>query len=510
VTASTASSAPTGASATFASTSTQPLPERPDFNGDGYADLAVGVPQEGIDDPHGSEGGVNVIYGSAGGLSSAGNQFWSQNSPGILGVAEPLDQFGWAVGWADFNHDGYDDLAVGTPAEQVAGVLTAGCVNVIYGSATGLTSTGNQLWSQHSTGILGSPEQDDEFGESVAGGDFNGDGYGDLAIGVTGEDEQAGVVQIIDGSSAGLTANGNQVLRQQHGTPGPDHFGTAVAAGNFDGDAYDDLAVGAPDQTVKDAASAGAVSVFSGSATGLTTHDSTLWDQGGHGLRGKPTTMEDMGSSLTVGDLNGDGFDDLAAAVPYGTVGSVANAGEAVVIYGSRRGLTAAGNQVWNQDSPGVPGTAEPYDRLSAVAAGDFDGDGNGDLALGYGDESLGDVLRAGAVIVLYGGDGGLTSARSQLWTQDTAGVLGTAEEDDEFGLALTTSDFDSDGLTDLAVGVPIDGQGGDVEGGGVNVLYGTSGGLSPADNQLWTQDSPGIMGTSESFDFFGAALAPR
>ena len=67
------------------------------FDGDGFTDLAVGVWQEGVGEVP-SAGAVNVLYGSAGGLTANGNQAWTQNSPGILDQAEELDQFGSALG----------------------------------------------------------------------------------------------------------------------------------------------------------------------------------------------------------------------------------------------------------------------------------------------------------------------------------------------------------------------------------------------------------------------------
>src|SRR5262245_36665004 len=85
---------------------------------------------------------------------------------------------------ADFNGDGYSDLAIGVPGEEVGGKKQAGAVNVIYGSATGLSAGGgdtgvppNQLWTQDSPGVLGVAEKEDAFGSAIAAGDFNGDGY---------------------------------------------------------------------------------------------------------------------------------------------------------------------------------------------------------------------------------------------------------------------------------------------------------------------------------------------
>src|SRR5262245_14484077 len=90
---------------------------RADFNGDGRDDLAVGVPGE--DTPTADAGAVNVLYGSAGGLSDAGNQYWTRDSAGILGEAGSGDALGFSVATGDFNGDGLGDLAVGAPSDDV-------------------------------------------------------------------------------------------------------------------------------------------------------------------------------------------------------------------------------------------------------------------------------------------------------------------------------------------------------------------------------------------------------
>src|SRR5688500_16351951 len=90
----------------------------PDFNGDGFADLAISVPFESVGSATGA-GAVNVIYGSGSGLASAGDQIWTQNSSGIAESAQANDQFGRSPVWGDFDNDGFDDLAVGVPLENV-------------------------------------------------------------------------------------------------------------------------------------------------------------------------------------------------------------------------------------------------------------------------------------------------------------------------------------------------------------------------------------------------------
>ncbi len=213
-----------------------------DFNGDGFADLAIGVPGE-----NSARGRVNVIYGAFGGLTSSGNQRWTQGSDGILDDSEGGDVFGAALAAGDFNGDGFADLAIGVPGENSA----RGRVNVIYGAFGGLTSSGNQRWTQGSDGILDDSEGGDGFGAALAAGDFNGDGFADLAIGVPGENSARGRVNVIYGAFGGLTSNGNQRWTQGSDgilddAEGGDVFGNDLAAGDFSSEGFDDLAIGVP------------------------------------------------------------------------------------------------------------------------------------------------------------------------------------------------------------------------------------------------------------------------
>ena len=482
-----------------------------DFDNDGFVDLAVGAVFEDVGTVGGA-GAVNVLYGSAGGLTGAGSQLFSQDSPGVPGTAERGDQFGSALAAGDFDNDGFADLAVGVVHEGVGAAIGAGAVNVLYGSAAGLTSSGSQLFFQGAGGVVGAAETEDEFGSALDAGDFDNDGFADLAVGVhfesIGSAAGAGVVNVLSGSADGLTGSGSQLFRQGAGgvlgTPEDnDQFGSSLAAGDFDNDGFADLAIGAPLETVASVEQLGSVNVLSGSAGGLTGSGSQLLSEGLNGLPGNPENSDQFGWSLAAGDFDNDGFADLAV----GLRGEDFDAGAVIVLSGSAGGLSGSGGRVFRQGAGGVAGRSELGDRFAhALAAGDFDNDGFADLAAGAPLEDIGTVSDAGAINVLYGSAGGLTAAGNQQFWQGAGGVAGTAESSDAFGWSLAAGDFDNDDLADLAVGVPFEDIGA-VDAGAINVLYGSAGGLTAAGDQQFWQGAAGVAGAAETSDSFGFAL---
>src|SRR6056297_1585701 len=250
-----------------------------DFNGDGYLDLAIGVPFEdrGPSDAQIADSGwVHEIFGGPGGLdASSGEDVWDQ-SDAVAGSVEAGDENGFAVTTGDFNGDGYDDLAWGSPGEAIGSEDRAGAINVVYSSATGLTEDGNRQFHQDTDGIGGIAQAGDELGFSIAAGDFNNDGFDDVAFGAPREDigsvNSAGLVQILYGAASGLTTAGSLSLdRNDAGMGGvglEDWFGEALAVGDFNGDLYADLAIGAP-LDARSAINAGTVHLIYGSPNGL-------------------------------------------------------------------------------------------------------------------------------------------------------------------------------------------------------------------------------------------------
>ncbi len=415
-----------------------------DFDGDGYTDLAIGVPREELDGDQ-NAGVVHVLYGAASGLSFLGNQLFDQDNATTGSFAEPDDWFGAALAVGDFNNDGYDDLAIGSPYEDLGAVQDAGAVLVLFGAGSGLDAAGSQ-W-------------------------------------------------IIQAEIVGTAELG-------------DKFGSALAAADFDGDGFDDLAIGVPGQTVGSVTGAGVVNLKWGSATGLVASpDVDQWHQDRSGIAGSCEVDDGFGNNLAAGDFNADGFDDLVVGVWLEDIGTEVDAGAFHIIQGSPAGLTATGSQLLYQDNFGT-NSSESGDKFgSSFTAADFNNDGYPDLVVGTPWEDWAAVVDVGMVQFIPGSAGGLDGASGVSITENNL-LNGAAQSGGEqFGRALAAGDFNNDGFNDLAIGTPYEDLSGQTDAGTVYVLYGATTGLS-MNNAYLDQCTAGYGGTCESDDLFGLSLA--
>ncbi|MFD5573497.1 FG-GAP repeat protein [Streptomyces cadmiisoli] len=407
---------------------------------------------------------------------------------GVLGsVQVPVAQAAGDTVPADFNGDGYRDAVLRVPGADVAGREHAGAVVVLYGSATGLSAKSRALITQNSSGVPGTAERGDYFGASTASADLDRDGYADLVVGAPYEDLAQGVdkgmVTILWGSRSGLVSGralpvpdelqdferiGRDVTAAGKGTsstslvtvggwndthtfqgpftrsggPASSNMGlnqwfSSVTAGDLDRDGrVDTVAV------------AGRESRQSGGRLHVNAENQPHWSV--------PLTH---GNALvaTVGDVNGDGYGDIVAGDPdepdrRGVDGELG--GRILIWYGSREGVpTDAVPVVVSQDTAGVPGSGEKYDRFgSSVVVADFDRDGVGDIAVGTPGEKLGTVAGAGSVTVIPGRRTGTPGSGAWSYSQDTTGVPGAGETDDRFGTTVSAGDVNRDGRSELMI----------------------------------------------------------
>lgn len=189
----------------------------------------------------------------------------------VAGVTDAAGaQFGAAEAIGDFNHDGFADVAIGAPGDKV-GTAASGSVYVFKGSATGIVTTSGIRLTQTNTAT--GNEAGDRFGAALAAGDFNKDGFTDLAVGIPGEAvgsaAQAGAIAVFNGKAAGLTTG--TWMDQDTGAganEAGDLFGSSLAAGDLNGDTFTDLAIGTPGEASGTEPKSGSVYVYKGSSTG--------------------------------------------------------------------------------------------------------------------------------------------------------------------------------------------------------------------------------------------------
>jgi hypothetical protein len=436
------------------------------------------------------------------------------------GVEDAGELFSQVMATGDFNGDGCDDAAFGSPQRNAGGISNSGAVFTMHGAWDGMKNEGyTQYWRQGADGLGGDNAANDTFGSALASGDFDGDGFADLAVGIPGEDLGKGAVQIIYGTAFGLSAADNFIFTEDMFAEGFNlgaaNLGASLAAGDFNGDGRDDLAIGAPERAIGGRSGAGTVHVVWGSAAGLTLAGDVRLSQNLPGLIPDPQDADngdDFGRALCAGDFNKDGRDDLAVGVPLEDLLPWSDAGAVQVFYGAANGFTAGdfitrGGFEGGSDIQGTPDSSDQFGW--SIAAGDFDHDGADDLAIGVpGDSVAGDFT--GALHVLYGAPGGLTEMDNQMIRQSgslpaSSSLPSAASAMEDLGWSLAAGDCNGDGFADLIASAPgEDILPDNIDGGAFFAIPGSAAGLLPASARMLRPGGGGPDGS------VGLAPAPN
>ena len=391
-----------------------------DVNGDGFADVLVGAPSY---DGAQVDGGRAFLYlGTRSGLSTT--PAWTADGD------QPGEQFGNSVSSAgDVDGDGYADVVIGAPAYDKAHMDDGGAF-VYLGSPAGLSST--PVWSTDGNQEFGS------FGDAVSSaGDVNGDGYGDVIVGMWGYHgplgDRRGRVYGYYGSPQGLSPVPSWIGEGPPAGPtsGGNSFGTSVAlAGDVNGDGYSDIVVGDPGYYTG-LQGYGRAYVFQGSASGLVS--TPLWTAQGEYLDTRFGT-----TVASAGDVDGDGTSDVLVGAPYyGHYGvSEHEEGKAYLYMGSPAGPGAT--PVWTLES----NVALEHFPTGLGSAGDINRDGYDDVILGSGYNAA----HHGQVSLFLGSASGIGTTPA--WTAEGA------DDTSYLGMSVATAgDVDGDGFDDVLAG---------------------------------------------------------
>jgi hypothetical protein len=366
-----------------------------DVNGDGFDDLLIGAP---LADPNGllNTGASYVVFGAAGGFGANLDLSALIGTNGFRISGEAFgDRFGYSVSAAgDVNGDGFDDLVIGAWGADPNGLNSAGASYVVFGKASGFGANLDLSALDGTNGfqISGEAARDNSGRLVSAAGDVNGDGFEDLLIGAFGTDPNgsySGASYVVFGKASGFGANLD--LSALDGTNGfkisseaGDFTGRWVsAAGDVNGDGFEDLLIGAR-LADPNAPYSGASYVVFGKASGFGANlDLSVLD-GTNGFQISGAANDQSGFSVSAAeDVNGDGFDDLLIGAPFAGPNGVASGASYVVFGEDYRGEV---------DFAGTPGN----NNLSGTAADEI-------LISGLGDDTLDG---AGGVDVVRGGAG--------------------------------------------------------------------------------------------------------